>query len=120
MRRLGRMEPGSGGGVLTGQRVSFIPARIAATRARLSFLLRLGTVGTVIAAVGRGMVPLITADALRAAAVPIVSVTDTGSSVGTGDCSSGRDVLPSFATQLPAPIRTTARPSAAAEYREWR
>ena len=34
------MDPGSGVGPFTGQRVSFIPARIADTRARLSFLLR--------------------------------------------------------------------------------
>jgi hypothetical protein len=44
----GRIDPGSGAGVATGHRVSFIPARIADTNARLSFLLRPGTAGTVI------------------------------------------------------------------------
>src|SRR5665647_1278328 len=48
MRFPGRIEPGSGSAVLTGQRVSFVPARIAETRARLSRLFRPGTAGTVI------------------------------------------------------------------------
>src|SRR5687767_8634706 len=120
MRRLGRIEPGSGGGVLTGHRVSFIPARTAATRARLSFLLRPGTEGTVIATFAGTMVSLTNAESVRAAGVPIVSVTDTGSSVGSGDCSTGGEVLPSLTTQPPAATRRTARPSPAAEYREWR
>ena len=45
MRLAGSIDPGSGGGVCTGQRVSFIPAFIAITRAMLSFLLRPATWG---------------------------------------------------------------------------
>jgi hypothetical protein len=41
------MEPGSGGGVLTGQLVFFNPAVTALTSARLSFLVRPFTDGTV-------------------------------------------------------------------------
>src|SRR5687767_8222616 len=48
MRFEGRIDPGSRGGPFTGQRVSFRPARIAETRARLSRLLRPLTDGTVI------------------------------------------------------------------------
>ena len=40
MREAGNIDPGSGAGPFTGQRVSFIPALIAETSARLSFLLR--------------------------------------------------------------------------------
>src|SRR5215212_9638064 len=47
--RPGSTDPGRGAGPSTGQRVSFIPARIAETSARLSRLLRPGTAGTVIA-----------------------------------------------------------------------
>src|SRR5687768_3076728 len=50
MRFEGRIDPGSGAGPFTGQRVSFNPARIAETRARLSRLLRPLTDGTVIGA----------------------------------------------------------------------
>jgi hypothetical protein len=42
------MEPGSGGGVFTGQLVFFNPAVTAFTSARLSFLVRPFTEGTVI------------------------------------------------------------------------
>src|SRR5687768_5395992 len=48
MRRAGRIEPGRGGGVFTGQSVLFLPARIALMRAMLSFLVRPATDGTVI------------------------------------------------------------------------
>src|SRR6476469_9757282 len=46
MRLAGSIDPGSTGTAFTGQRVSFIPARIAITSAMLSFLLRPGTCGT--------------------------------------------------------------------------
>jgi len=42
------MEPGSGGGVLTGQSVFFIPTLTAFTSSRLSLFVRPFTVGTVI------------------------------------------------------------------------
>jgi hypothetical protein len=45
------MDPGSGAAVFTGQRVLFIPALIALTKAMLSFLVRPGTDGTVIGGV---------------------------------------------------------------------
>src|SRR3954470_2759809 len=48
MRRCGRIEPGSGGGVRTGHAVLFIPALTAITSAMLSFLVRPFIVGTVI------------------------------------------------------------------------
>src|SRR5688572_25933919 len=48
MRLPGRMEPGRSAGPFTGQRVSFSPARIADTSARLSRLLRPLMDGTVI------------------------------------------------------------------------
>lgn len=48
IRRAGRIEPGNGAGVLTGQSALFLPARIALMRAMLSFLVRPATDGTVI------------------------------------------------------------------------
>jgi hypothetical protein len=48
IRRAGRMEPGSGGTVFTGQLVFSSPALTAFTSARLSFLVRPFTEGTVI------------------------------------------------------------------------
>src|ERR1700680_748183 len=48
IRRAGRMDPGSGGGVFTGQLVFCSPAVTAFTSARLSFLVRPFTEGTVI------------------------------------------------------------------------
>src|ERR1700730_87896 len=48
MRRAGRMDPGSGGGIFTGQLVFSSPAVTAFTSARLSFLVRPFTEGTVI------------------------------------------------------------------------
>jgi hypothetical protein len=47
MRRAGRIEPGSGGAVLTGQSGFLSPAETAFTNARLSFLVRPFTDGTV-------------------------------------------------------------------------
>ena len=48
IRRPGRIEPGSGGAVFTGQSGLVSPALIAFTRARLSFFVRPLTDGTVI------------------------------------------------------------------------
>jgi hypothetical protein len=48
MRRAGRIDPGSGGAVFTGQSVFLRPALTAITRAMLSFLVRPLMVGTVI------------------------------------------------------------------------
>jgi hypothetical protein len=48
IRRAGRIEPGSGGAVFTGQSGLVSPALIAFTRARLSFFVRPLTDGTVI------------------------------------------------------------------------
>jgi len=48
IRRAGRIEPGSGGAVFTGHSGLVSPALIAFTRARLSFLVRPLTDGTVI------------------------------------------------------------------------
>src|SRR3954464_6893893 len=48
MRCAGRIDPGSGGAVCTGQAVFFIPAFTAITRAMLSFFVRPLMVGTVI------------------------------------------------------------------------
>src|SRR5687767_7119501 len=48
IRRSGRMEPGSGGAVFTGQAVFARPDLTAFTRARLSFFVRPLTDGTVI------------------------------------------------------------------------
>ena len=47
MRRAGRIEPGSGGAVLTGQSGFLSPAETAFTNARLSFFVRPFTDGTV-------------------------------------------------------------------------
>jgi hypothetical protein len=47
MRRAGRIEPGSGGAVLTGQSGFFRPAETALTNATLSFFVRPFTDGTV-------------------------------------------------------------------------
>src|SRR6478672_8829271 len=110
MRLAGRIDPGSKGAVLTGQRVSFIPARIAETRARLSFLLRPDTDGTVIEAFA---VSLVRRTESEVSASP--AVTFTGSSVGRGDCSTGGLLLASFAAQ---PMRTRTRPRLAARKRE--
>src|SRR6266550_2951375 len=49
MRRAGRIEPGSGDAVLTGQSGFFSPAATAFTNARLSFFVRPFTDGTVTA-----------------------------------------------------------------------
>jgi hypothetical protein len=46
MRCDGRIDPGSGGAVFTGQPVVFIPSRTAFTSSRLSLLVRPFTVGT--------------------------------------------------------------------------
>src|SRR5512141_3218521 len=75
MRFAGRIDPGSGGTVFTGQRVSFIPARIAETRARLSRPLRPGTGGTVM----RGAFPE-SAGFGGATFVESIAMTVTGSS----------------------------------------
>ncbi len=48
IRFAGRIEPGSGGGVFTGQSVLFRPARMALTSAMLSLRVRFATDGTVI------------------------------------------------------------------------
>src|SRR5687768_16497503 len=48
IRFAGRIEPGSGGGLLTGESVLFRPARMALTSAMLSLRVRLATDGTVI------------------------------------------------------------------------
>src|SRR5881275_1043802 len=48
MRCAGRMDPGSGAAVCTGQAVFFMPALTAITRAMLSFLVRPLMVGTAI------------------------------------------------------------------------
>src|SRR3954464_5836909 len=48
MRCAGRIDPGSGAAVCTGQAVFFMPALTAITSAMLSFLVRPLTVGTAI------------------------------------------------------------------------
>src|SRR5438874_13054942 len=101
IRFVGRIDPGSGAGVLTGHRVSFIPARIAATSARLSFLLRPGTDGTVI----EGFV--VTAVSVFAGTESTLigvsaspAVTATGLSFGSAACSTGGGgVFASFTAQ---------------------
>src|SRR4029078_13720119 len=110
MRLAGRIDPGSKGAVLTGQRVSFIPARIAETSARLSFLLRPDTDGTVIEAFA---VSLTSRTEAGLSASP--AVTFTGSSVGRGDCSTGGLLLASFAAQ---PNKARTKPRLAARKRE--
>lgn len=109
MRLAGRIDPGNGAAVFTGHRVSLIPARIAATSARLSFLLRPGTDGTVIEGfvVTEVSVRGGTESALTAlSASP--AVTATGSSLGSADCSTGGEVFASFTAQA---HKKTARPS---------
>jgi hypothetical protein len=63
------MDPGSGAAVLTGQRVLFIPALMALTKAMLSFLVRPGTDGTVIGGALAVSVPEATVE-LDAVVVP--------------------------------------------------
>src|SRR5687768_8352206 len=73
IRRAGRIDPGRGGGVFTGQSVLFRPARIALTSAILSFRVRLATDGTVIGG-SFGTESLMVATVLDA----VVSVLPTG------------------------------------------
>src|SRR6266481_6519356 len=75
MRRAGRIDPGSGGGVFTGHRVFSSPAVTAFTSARLSFLVRPFTEGTVIA-VSLAVESLPTVDAVLDAVVGVNGVDD--------------------------------------------
>src|SRR5688500_3456587 len=77
IRLFGRIEPGRGSAVFTGHPVTFIPPRIAETSARLSFLLRPGTDGTVMAA---GFA--LSAFARDASVAESIATTCTGSSAG--------------------------------------
>src|SRR4051812_20425398 len=70
MRCAGRIDPGSGAAVCTGQAVFFIPAFTAITSAMLSFLVRPLMVGTAIGgsfATGSPAVPEAVLDAVLAA-----------------------------------------------------
>ena len=69
MRFAGRIDPGSGAGVFTGQRVLFLPARMALTRAMLSFFVLPLTDGTVIGG-SFGAESLATAAVVLEAVVP--------------------------------------------------
>src|SRR3990170_1758425 len=71
MRFAGRIEPGSGGGIFTGQRVLFFPARIALTRAMLSLRVRPATEGTVIGGSlgAESFAAVLTAESFAAAAL---------------------------------------------------
>src|SRR6266536_4542304 len=76
-----------------------MPARIAETRAMLSFLLRPGTEGTVMLGVGAATEsPALTESGLIAA-VDGFAVTATGAIRGVGDWSMGGDVFVSLAAQ---------------------
>lgn len=73
MRRAGRIEPGSGGGVFTGQSGLSNPAVMAFTRARLSFFVRPLTEGTDIGgSFGAESFPIV--DAVLEAVLGVVGV----------------------------------------------
>jgi hypothetical protein len=83
------MEPGRGGGVLTGHSVLFLPARIALTSAILSFFVRFATEGTVMGG-SFGTVSLATVVVALAILAVLVSVFTTG--VAGGEGGGGGDV----------------------------
>ena len=78
MRRAGRIDPGSGAAVFTGQSVLFIPAFIALTNAMLSFFVRPETEGTVIGGsfAESGAIPLAVLEAVGVGMVVDLGVVD--------------------------------------------
>ena len=101
--------------MLTGQRVSLSPARIADTRAMLSFALRPGTEGTVIFGPFAGDVSAGVTESGLIAGAGTVSLTATGSSVGIEGCCTVGAGLASFAAQA---ARKRTRPRLAALERD--
>src|SRR5450756_2903093 len=104
IRRAGRMEPGSGGTVFTGQLVFSSPALTAFTSARLSFLVRPFTEGTVIGgSLAAESVP--TLDAVLEAVLGAVGV-DEAAPQGVAGAASSTPTAPRTASSTASSVGT--------------
>lgn len=128
MRRAGRIEPGSGDAVFTGQSGLSNPARIAFTKARLSFFVRPLTEGTVIGgsfaaesfAMVEAVVKAVLDDAGATTGVDDAAVTPWAEAVGTvpsgGSPSPGAGPASLLAAQAREARRATERNTVIDEY----